>query len=242
MTERPIPFSAPMVRALLASTKTQTRRVMARQKRHDFTDYTLFGQRGHPDDEAERRGGWAQPWVAVEHAPDWPDGKEDRCPCPYAKSRGDRLWVREAWRTSCHLDDMSPSRAFADLPDGPVRYEADGFERPPRCLSEYGKLRPGMFMPRCANRILLEVTAVRVERLQDISEADARAEGCQAIEGGIWWTNYSYPLGFDGKPTTVVGYRTAKESYRSLWESINGPGSWDANPWVWVVEFKRIKP
>ena len=74
-------------------------------------------------------------------------------------------------------------------------------------------------MPRAASRILLEVTAVRVEQLQDISESDAMAEGC--------YTDPACP---------------AYDAYRSLWEQINGPGSWNANPWVWVVEFKRVTP
>ncbi|MDQ0082878.1 hypothetical protein J2W35_003237 [Variovorax boronicumulans] len=207
MRERPILFSAPMVRALLDGTKTQTRRVMKRQKRHAFTDYTLFGQRGHSDDEAARRGGWAQPWVAIEHAPDWPDGQEDQCHCPYARERGDRLWVRETWGFNPDFPGMHSQACFrAD-----TGHEHDGI-----------RWVPSIHMPRVASRIELEVTDVRIERLQDISEADARAEG--------------YSIGAPPCRDDPLGW------YRSLWEQINGAGSWDANPWVWVVEFRRVKP
>ncbi|OUM00532.1 hypothetical protein [Variovorax sp. JS1663] len=218
--ERPILFSAPMVRALQAGTKTQTRRVMARQKQHAFTDYTLFGQRGHPDDEAACRGGWAQPWVAVEHAPDWPDGKEDRCHCPYARARGDRLWVRETHRAEELPDGLDGIRYLADDAFRPIegKNDVDAWLK----LRDYGGRKganvPGIHMTRWASRILLEVTRVRVERLQDISEADALAEGVAGHPDGPW------------------------HAYRSLWTLINGAGSWAANPWVWVVEFRRIRP
>jgi hypothetical protein len=237
MKERPILFSGPMVSALLAGTKTQTRRVMKRQKQYDFTDYTLFGQRGHPDDEAARRGGWVESWVAIEHAPDWPDGKEDQCRCPYASRRGDQLWVREAWNTHACFDAIPPR----DLTTRSIHYAADG-------AIDTGKYRPPMFMPRWASRIQLEVTGLRVERLQEISEADARAEGVTPNDA------YAGP-----ERDRLKGWRTA---FHSLWDSINGekgrpwyrvnpdrmqkeriapPHSWSANPWVWVLEFRRIE-
>lgn len=202
MKERPILFSAPMIRALLAGTKTQTRRVMKRQKQHDFTDYTLFGQQGHSTDD----------WKAIEHAPDWPDGKEDQCVCPYASRRGDRLWVREAFGISYDGSAIPWTGADAQR-DGQVMYRATFDEKP-----DEGRLpwKPSIHMPRWASRIVLEVTAVRVERLQAISEADAIAEGCVMLP--------------------------ARHCYEALWESINGAGSWDANPWVWVVEFRRLQP
>jgi len=92
-----------------------------------------------------------------------------------------------------------------------------------------------MFMPRWASRITLDVTAVRIERLQDISEADAIAEGCKALDHVQWRTFVEADA---GEP-----YRqhTARDAYSALWEHINGIGSWDLNPWVWVVEFKRIE-
>ena len=91
--------------------------------------------------------------------------------------------------------------------------------------------KPSIHMPRWASRITLEVTGVRVERLQDISEADAIAEGVTGVSSG----------GVTLFTTTGVNcFQAAKDAYAALWELINGPGSWDANPWVWVVEFKRI--
>ncbi|MDR6886087.1 MULTISPECIES: hypothetical protein [Variovorax] len=220
--ERPILFSAPMVRALLDGSKTQTRRVMARQKQHAFTDYTLFGQRGHPDDEAKRCGGWAQPWVAIEHAPDWPDGKDDQCICPYARERGNRLWVRESlgydpewghkWADGKYLCEV-----FGDA------YSEDD-KMPDRGI-------PSIHVPRRYSRIDLEVTGVRIERLQDISEADARAEGAPGYEEGV-----------DEPPPSDDYQWSYRASFQRLWERINGAESWAANPWVWVVEFRRIRP
>jgi len=121
--------------------------------------------------------------------------------------------------------------------------------------------RPSIFMPRWASRITLEIVALRVERLQDISEADAIAEGCQPTAPHRWWSVFtdkgsgSYGDGINNPPVVgedsplgrVLAYRSdelpgrpATDDYRRLWQSINGPGSWDANPWVWVIEFKRI--
>ena len=137
--------------------------------------------------------------------------------CPYG-APGDRLWVRETW--AC----LDPSRRTV------VLYKAD--ESP---LREY-VWRPSIHMPRWASRLTLEVTGVRVERLQDISEEDAKAEGCS---------------GFDPSPEAESGTafvwkgRSSKPDPRAhfawLWESFNGPESWAANPWVWVVEFRRVE-
>lgn len=220
-----------MVRALLNGRKTQTRRAMSRQKKYEFTDYTLFGQRGHADDEAERRGGWAQPWVAVEHAPDWPDGKEDQCQCPYAAQRGDRLWVRETfyawghWTKKYNPKKRKQEWHFVDETIGTGKcYRYDAEEKLPRRKRELHEVgwwkRPAIFMPRHASRITLEVTGLRVEQLNYICVSDAIAEGCP---GGDHGDRYA-----------------AVEQYRALWESINGNGSWNANPWVWVIEFKRV--
>ncbi len=121
-----------------------------------------------------------------------------RYKCPYGKP-GDRLWVRETW-----CPDVEPYT---------FRYKADGDE-------PLERWRPSIHIPRWASRITLEVVSVRVERLQNISEDDALAEGITLVERG----------------TSPV------DQFNKLWESINGPGSWEANPWVWVVEFKRIEP
>lgn len=216
MADRPIPFSAPMVRALLAGTKTQTRRVV--NDRHiDAAPPACFFQ-----------------WL--------------RENCPYGQP-GDRLWVREAWRTADTLDSMSPS-AIADKcldagyrkPWAPLQWEANGaknkdwsgFGPGNGVVVSPGKLRPSIHMPRWASRITMEVTGVRVERLQDISEADAIAEGVGTPPTPAEYRDACGEL-------VLPSRRTAREAYRVLWEAINGPESWSANPWVWVVEFKRIE-
>lgn len=137
--------------------------------------------------------------------------------CPYGKP-GDRLWVREAWRVIDLADVFAPREITAAHR---IWFEADGPHEPPA-----GRYRPGMFMPRWASRILLEVTAVRVERLQDISNSDAIAEGVNV-----------HP---DHRHKPRESILSPMQGYRDLWESINGPDSWEDNPWVWVIEFKRI--
>lgn len=131
--------------------------------------------------------------------------------CPYG-AVGDRLWVRETW--------FSPPKPNNEC----IGFAADR-EYPPDVV--YRK-RPSIHMPRWASRITLEVTGVRVERLQDISDADCVAEGCPG-----WYS----PMHPDQGNTDG---RTPSEEYRDLWESIHGPKSWEANDWVWVVEFARI--
>lgn len=202
MKERPILFSGPMVQALLAETKTQTRRVAKEFAGRDDLD----NLRRFPNQNG----------------------------CPYG-GPGDRLWVREAFRFPASLDHLSPSvcgdkalDAGYRTPWAPTQFDADssrtgewrGFDTPPE-ETRLGKLRPGIHMPRWASRITLEITGVRVERLQDISDPDALAEGCSHND-------------------MLHGDRLASV-YARLWEKINGPGSWAKNPYVWVVEFKRVQ-
>ena len=198
MKERPILFSAPMVRALLDGTKTQTRRVA---KLTDAAHVKEVGghRRWHPADEN---------CVAAS---------------PYGQP-GDRLWVREAWTTHACFDHI---RA-AELTTISLHYQADG-------RIQTGRNRAAMHMPRWASRILLEVTAVRVERLQAISDADAKAEGLRRYrENGIAPDLYSNGM--------TDGFIFPVDAYSALWEAINGPDSWALNPWVWVIEFKRVQP
>lgn len=237
MKERPILFSKPMVLAILAGTKTQTRRAV-RGVKH-FPDWGsavgMVGgawRYGSPAglDMSDRGDNWSVTLDAdhlrrmcTREAYGWGAGAG----CPYGQP-GDRLWVREAWRTTGdggRCNDMPPR----DLQAHEVWYEADGHAPSDECA---GKLRPSMFMPRWASRITLEVTGVRVERLQDISEADAMEEGIHQHPATGW---FSVP-GINGSGTT------ARAAYALLWNSINGAGSWDANPWVWCVEFKRMGP
>lgn len=153
------------------------------------------------------------------------------CRCPYGQP-GDRLWVREAWRASLAYE-LTPPR---DIPPGkPIAYQADGAGRLPHFNA--GKLRPGIHMPRWAGRITMEVTGVRMERLQDISEVDAISEGVRQMrDGSECWVGREGPRGL------VTPWPTARDAFRDLWQSINGPDSWTANPWVWAIEFKRITP
>ena len=211
--ERPILFSAPMTLALLAGTKTQTRRLLYAMR--TASRATCFDMRYPPPPEVPPVG---QCWTLS----DWRRAKP-----------GDRLWVRETWGTCEIFDDAAPR----DLPSfAPIKYYAD--QKIVGATAGYGlmlKARPSIHMPRRFSRILLEIVAVRVERLQDISEADARAEG--VIEGaGDFAGCFSVP------GTQAMSGTTAKECYARLWDEINGHGSWAANPWVWVIEFRRVQP
>jgi hypothetical protein len=199
--ERPILFSGPMVRAILAGRKTQTRRIIKNQEW-----YNLKGEYGDRLRSVDR--------------------------CPYGTA-GERLWVRETW-----TPDHSPF-----YPHFPVAYRADAgfdYERNERgeTYSPEQKAwfpyrwRPSIHMPRWASRITLEITGVRVERLQDISEADAMAEGAERPELS--------PAELHGMPVHPMTGSYA-DGFRDLWQSINGPGSWDKNPWVWVVEFRKLE-
>lgn len=195
MKDRPIPFSAPMIRAILAGRKTQTRRALKPDLFLSASGAVVRMASAGP----------ATTGIAEAH-------------CPYWREPGDRLWVREAFRLCAEADSIKPRDTDAAYR---IWYEADAPHQP-----GFGKLRPAMFMPRWASRITLKVTGVSVERLQDISEADAIAEGTPGGHGAI--PGYAYNS-------------TPGEHYRHLWDSINGPGSWSANPLVWVIEFERME-
>lgn len=233
MTERPILFSAPMVRAILDGTKTQTRRIVKPQPRDEWRPVV-----SHYHPTIIDRHGDEAPGQEVYGASDEVEGRK----CPYGQP-GDRLWVRETWAAHWMYNDVPPSAARSERCDlqrtdnrwfsadngGPSQHglEPDGLR---------GRWRPSIHMPRWASRITLEVTGVRVERLQDISEADAVAEGIERAEdffGCPCWKCY-------GEDADAVAPDDPVGSYQSLWESINGAGSWAANPWVWVVEFKPV--
>lgn len=224
MAERPMLMSAPMVRAILAGTKTQTRRVVKPQPLGD-----------------KPRSAWFEPGVMGWAPPEIPSQAWHRVRCPYGQP-GDRLWVRETF-----MDLQGTGVEHRDSAGNRQRYAYAADTRPgsygDECRKDYGlKWRPSIHMPRTASRILLEVTAVRVERLQDISESDAMAEGITTI-----WPDGPRDDGGPNHYTVDVDHghlngSTAATVYRMLWEWINGEGSWDANPWVWVVEFKRVTP
>ena len=217
MKERPILFSGAMVRAILDGRKTQTRRVVKPQPPLNFSDVRMA-------------------YGGVKNIP---------C-CPYGHP-GDRLWVRETW-TEYHDSIMFKA-------DFPMHWDAENTshgETVDLIASDY-KWRPSIHMPRELSRITLEVTGVRVEEVQGISEADAKAEGvepnwCGPLDkgrnedGGVGWTGkewFRYNSNEQDFPAL-----SAKESFQSLWDSINARRGfgWEANPWVWVLDFKMVKP
>lgn len=201
MTDRPILFSAPMVRALLDGRKTQTRRVL--------------GGRGEVD--IFKPGVWSDSYVLDPGNAEW---RERYTPFTI----GDRLWVKETWRAHRVHDSIKPS----EIERGSrVWYEADGRDN----CDQHGKTRVSIFMPRWASRMTLTVTDVRVERLQDCSEADALAEGVVEYEPTM-----EDPAEFSAFDGTDV-FNNAVSAYRDLWNRINGPAAWEANPWVVAVSF-----
>lgn len=212
MKERPILFSGPMVKAILDGRKTQTRRVIFITdpigKKHPITSpKESFEDFGDGDFAYYSTGGMSGPYY-----------------CPHG-STGDRLWVRETWGVHVAWDDVKPIEIEAPLGLNSIWYAADG----PK-LAITGKTRSSIHMPRWASRITLEITNVRVERIQLISENDARSEGIFHNHCG-WY--------IPGNART--GAPTAKECFRQLWDSINGKKyPLESNPWVWVIEFKRI--
>jgi hypothetical protein len=226
MADRPILFSAPMVRAILAGTKAQTRRVVRDQT-------AVRAASGGPELWTGFMG-W-QPADAVLDDPSLNSNKAAKC--PYGMP-GDRLWVREAFRPIYPQDpgyNGGQPIAYdyrATYTQGDRLGDALGIKR---------RWKPSIHMPRWASRITLEITGVRVERLKDISEADAIAEGIDRIGGPTSctpWKNYGLEAGAPHAMTCA----SPVTSYATLWTSINGPESWDANPWVWVVAFRRAEP
>ena len=201
MKERPILFSAPMVRAILEGRKTQTRRVV---KPQPYDGGHFLRLHNCP----------AIPIEATECFEEY---------CPYGQN-GDRLWVRETHNFGD--GEMIEYRA-----DGSKHFIHDNAGR--RIGKELGnKWKPSIHMPRWASRITLEVVSIRVERLQDISEEDAKEEGTDP---------YSSALDIGVKDSPRIDAGPYQKGYALLWGEINGPGSWAANPWVWVVEFRRIE-
>lgn len=215
MKERPILFNGPMVRAILDGRKTQTRRVVK---------------------------GIALDWLnEVRFTPEYVALPESYL-SPYGFA-GDRLWVRETWRGVVEI-----SAPGAPLEHGVARYVPDEqycrrIEYKATHPHDSEPYRPSIHMPRWASRITLEVTDVRVERLQSITAADAQREGIVEWHSGEQKSYMLGPgdgIGIFGKPGSWRPEATAEAGFQTLWSSINGAASWEANPWVWVVEFKRV--
>lgn len=158
-----------------------------------------------------------------------PYGKGRYITCPYGQP-GDRLWVRE---THAFVGSIDPGWLLYRASGYESECQRHGFDRPYPAVSSI-KWRPSIHMPRWASRITLEITGVRVERLQEISEDDAKAEGCGLyVPGHGFITQADLAEGYSN-------YLAPRMGFEFVWTKINGPGSWDANPWVWVVEFKRL--
>jgi hypothetical protein len=215
MRERPILLNAEMVRAVLDGRKTQTRRIIQSPAKsmqangQKVIDYREPGDKWYGDHVFSMRN----------QSGTWCDYTKEQflAKCPFG-AVGDRLWVRETFRVHSRATDVSTLVYKASERQS----WTEQTHRVPiaKCnkLVSPEKWTPSIHMPRWASRIKLEITGVRVERLQDISETDARAEG---ITGSL--------------------VRDVTAAYSALWQSINGEESWQANPWVWVIEFKRVE-
>ncbi|WP_394873324.1 hypothetical protein [Klebsiella pneumoniae] len=210
MKERGMIFNADMVRAILDGRKTQTRRIMKPQpepcpRGGHWWPSNVFKTMLHVEDEMQNgKGGWGG---LVGDA------------CPFGDV-GDRIWVREAFASGLSTKSTLAYRAThkrEDLEDG---------------FYDTIKWTPSIHMPRWASRILLEITDVRVERLNAINEHDAQAEGVAKLRGGFW-KHY--------QPGWTQHQLSARGSFVTLWKSIYGDESWNSNPWVWVIKFKRIE-
>ena len=220
--ERPILMSAPMVRAILGGTKTQTRRVA--KKWHIL--------KGHSRDVYHQKGATIADW----EMPYFLDS------CPYGKV-GDRLYVKESAWMWCERRPDGVTKAgrpkWHYVPDGGMAWYTATSEKPnyrvpsPDTGNEWDwRFKIGRFLPRSAARIFVRVVSVRVERLQDISEADAIEEGIE--RSALGWRDYNWAPG-------VHDGLDAVNSYQTLWQHINGLESWDANPFVWVIEFAVVE-
>lgn len=226
MKERGMIFNAEMVRSILDGRKTQTRRIMKAQPSEHFTPMNMAL-------EADYKARWYTPGIVDKDGYLQPAGKEvfgvadenEGYSCPFG-AVGDRIWVRETF-AAFDADWKFPGRPH-DIKDGPwpyIAYPADDVVLPT------GTCRPSIHMPRWASRILLEITDVRVERLNAISQEDAQSEGME-LTG--WRPTYSDP---DSGGEVMTPY----DNFAELWSSIYGDESWKANPWVWVIEFKRVE-
>lgn len=162
----------------------------------------------------------------------WSPQHDEWLTCPYG-APGDRLWVRETWAPAPPIAPLLRHVGASPRPEPKSLYRAN-----PEQANLGVTWRPSIHMPRWASRITLEVTGVRVERLQDVSEEDARAEGAASriSPGG------DLAGAFEALPGEVLPPIDYRAHFRDLWRSINGADSWKSNPWVWVVEFKRATP
>lgn len=202
--EHPILFSTPMVQAILDGRKTMTRRVLKVQPPNDnYKILTIMSTTG--DKRIEGKHHWA-----VLNGLNITDDQRIYFKCPYGQV-GDRLWVREAWAEGMNVPVPAIYKADKEWTDIKIKW------------------KPSIFMPRWASRITLEITNIRVERLQEITEEDCKKEGIELKCWKMW-----------RPPDTEIPY-TRRDHFEALWDFINGKKyPWSSNPWVWVVEFKKL--
>ncbi|PCM59938.1 hypothetical protein [Klebsiella quasipneumoniae] len=218
MTERGMIFNAEMVRALLDGRKTQTRRIMKVQPVLNGNFYEVFGS------------AWSKGMTSIPAVP----GHSLSTRCPFG-AVGDRIWVREGFFPApLEMQSEPPRKTMWNIAyrDGMQMEKLAPAEYNPT-IYNYERWTPSIHMPRWASRILLEITDVRVERLNAISEEDARAEGI--IDGGCLNCGEPEPCGCANPEPD------ATDAFAYLWQSIYGQENWNTNPWVWVIEFKRVE-
>ncbi len=260
MKETPIPFTGPMVRAILEGRKTMTRRVLKKQPyRSPHDNCWEWNGWGGADDGPIMAGRFGQ--FLIEQ-------------CPYGQP-GDRLWVRETWVELMHTSPgsdmpelcegdklMEPATSYVGA-DGETRWtysgrviayratskvefcDGDGFIGEMANKEDMPRWKPSIFMPRWASRIMLEITSILVERVQDITEEDAKAE-CSNREAAYDDPDLKYESTCGEDRGAGAGYfcpRSYVDGFRNLWDSINSKRGfgWDANPYVWVVGFRRVQ-
>ncbi len=221
MNFKSILFSTEMVQAILDGRKTQTRRIL--KSRHESGRFAICK---NIDGQVEQicSLGWDEENVEKDNI------------CPYGHP-GDVLWVRESWNVTTLISSTSKSDVLGTKT---IRYKADN-DQFNRCTKRSMKWKPSIYMPKEACRLFLKVKNVRVERLQDITEEDAIAEGIEYNNGKINNTLSGYRFYVNTEPKSIVPLTKCPiNSFRSLWEKINGIQSWKTNPWVWVISFERI--
>ena len=226
---KPILFSTEMVRAIHEDRKIETRRIIKPQYQHSNGEI----------------------WTSIKKYNWFYQSKIENCEsllkvCPYGKSSG-YLWVRETWYP--HMDCIQGSYGFTEgekIKYPPHYVDKNRIKRPVDYKEKYPKAhlkwKPSIFMPKSACRLILKIESIRVERLQDITEESAINEGIEKIGEGF----KSYEIIHSGKhkneihPHAIIPKKSPITSYKELWESINGLNSWDINPFVWVIRFKKI--
>ena len=245
MKERGMIFNSEMVRAILDGRKTQTRRIMKVQPESNQLGLLLITDSTKHSDIGKYH--WAESNATGNHV------RSKLFSSPFG-AVGERIWVRETWAplgnedgcyvdwedNLCKGDERSAARIYrASCEQRPGDYGLwsipdDAYWKPHTKEHKFeGAWRPSIHMPRWASRILLEITDVRVERLNAISEEDARAEGI--IDGGCLNCGEPEPCGCANPEPD------ATDAFAYLWQSVYGQESWNANPWVWVISFERIE-